>query len=90
LSLEALNWKTSLQKQEMWLWCESTDKMFTQKSREIQCAEVPQCHCWNQGVFETLIWGAIVPQSPHIFLQISLVPVKDPLNKGKRWRSTAA
>jgi len=33
---------------------------------QIRCAKVPQRLSWNQGLFDTLTWGAIVPQCLHL------------------------
>jgi len=72
-------------KQELWLWSE-------QKGLgQIQCAKVPQCLPSNQGFFTHLLGGNCAPvRTPSSPAKvISPIPVKSPLNKGKRWDFTA-
>jgi len=77
----------------MWLWSEQIDEMFTQNLGQIQCAEVPcVVFCLEMRTFKHIYLGgncAPVPSTSSTDKAISAIAVKIPLNKGKRWHSTA-
>ena len=66
LCSEALDWQASLKKTRVWLWNQKLMKCLLECLGQIQCAKVPQSLSWNQGVFDTLTWGAIVPHFLHL------------------------
>ena len=66
LCLEALDWQASLKKTRLWLWNQKLVKCLLKCLGQIQCAKVPQSLSWNQGFFDTLAWGAIVPHFLHL------------------------
>jgi len=64
--------------------------MFTQKSGSKSNVLKYRGVCLEISVFNTLTWVPIVPQSPSSPPKaIFPIPVKCPLNKGKRWNLTA-
>jgi len=75
----------------VWLWSEQTYEMSTERSGSNQCAKAPQCLSSNQGFLTHVLGGirAPVPTSSFPAKVISLIPIKRPLNKIKRWHLTA-
>jgi len=66
-------------------------KSLLKRLGQIQCAKVSQCSSWNQGFLIYILGGNCVP-SPTPFSPdkaIYAILIKCPLNKGKRWHSTA-
>jgi len=78
----------------MWLWSEQIYEMFTQKSvSSPMCWSAPwSLLSWNEDFSTHLLGRQLCPSRIHLPRQtrpFQAIAVKRPLNKGKKWHSTA-
>jgi len=76
LCLEALDWQASPKHTTSGCWVCKLMKWLLKSLGQIQCAKMPQRLSWHQDFFNTLTWGAIVPQSLHLPRQTKLSQLK--------------